>query len=152
MNKQLLYFVAAAILIYIISLQFFNRDESIVKTSKLLTIDDTGNMIFTPAEGIFDYADEKATEVGGGGGGGVSSSQVQTSINDNYTDVIEPAIRAKAGVVQTAAASDYVLKTTFNTFKGTGGYLEDNFLKKSTPYGANITNTSGSDAALFSFS
>jgi len=150
MNKQLLYFVAAAILIYIISLQFFNRDESIVKTSKLLTIDDTGNMIFTPAEAIFDYADEKVTEVGAQSG--VSSSQVQTSINDNYTDVIEPAIRAKAGVVQTAAASDYVLKTTFNTFKGTGGYLEDNFLKKSTPYGANITNTSGSDAALFSFS
>ncbi len=150
MNKQLLYFVAAAILIYIISLQFFNRDESIVKTSKLLTIDDTGNMIFTPAEAIFDYADEKVTEVGAQSG--VSSSQVQTSINDNYTDVIEPAIRAKAGVVQTAAASDYVLKTTFNTFKGTGGYLATNFMQKNTGYGANITNTSGSDAALFSFS
>jgi len=150
MNKQLLYFVAAAILIYIISLQFFNRDESIVKTSKLLTIDDTGNMIFTPAEAIFDYADEKVTEVGAQSG--VSSSQVQTSINDNYTDVIEPAIRAKAGVVQTAAENNYLPKTTFNAFKAPDGYLATNFMMKNTGYGANITNTSGSDAALFSFS
>lgn len=150
MNNEVLYFAAAFAIIYLL-LSMRNRDELIDKDSKLLTIDSSGDMIFTEASGIFDYADSQFADVTVPDSG-VSMQQVETKINDNNTSVIYPAINNKATEVQTAADGLYIKNSEFDTFKGSGGYLENNFLKKSTPYSANITRASGSNAALFKFS
>lgn len=150
MNNEVLYFATAFAIIYLL-LSMRNKEDLIDKNSKLLTIDSNGDMIFTEANGIFDYADTQFASVTVPDAG-VSMEQVENKINDNYTNVIQPAINTKVSEVETQADTIYVKSTDFNTFKGSGGYLENNFLKKSTPYSVNITRASGSETALFKIS
>ena len=150
MNKEVLYFAAAFAIIYLL-LSMRNRDELIDKDSKLLTIDSSGDMIFTGASWIFDYADSQVANVTVPDSG-VSMEDVETKINVNNDSVIYPAISSRTTEVETAADGLYIKNTEFDAFKGSGGYLENNFLKKSTPYSANISRASGSETAIFKFS
>lgn len=127
------------------------RDELIDKDSNILTIDSSGDIKYTDASGLFDYSDNKVDQIVRAQRPGVTIEELENKIQENNVQIY-PYIQDKVEDVRAEADGIYVKKQDFADFKGTDGELEKFFLKKSTPYSANVSRASGSSAALFNFS
>lgn len=145
MNKEVIYFASAIILLFVV-ISLYNRNrQNLDATTQLMTVNANNNLEFTSAQPIYTLIeDEFQRALTDGASGGVSQAQLEERLTGFYTSSVAPEIERARG--------DFVTTSEFNTFKtsenGLGGYMKTGPTAKYTP---TITEDATTGAAVFQF-
>lgn len=136
MNKEIGYFLIALLLI--LSIICLYKKENLTNNTTLFAANPTtGEIEFRDASDVFSYVDNKIAEIDTSGPEFTISDVDEKIVQNNNT------VQSKIDTDIKVPESRYLLKTTFNTFKNSGGYLHNNFIKKNNPYSVTVTQTDG---------
>lgn len=135
MNKEFSYFLIALLLLLLLNF-LYNRETLLTSDSTLFTVNPrTSQIEVQNASDVYSYVDNTFAE---NPGSGFTLSDLNNKILENNT-----TIQSKIDTDIKVPEDMYLLKTTFNTFKNSGGYLHTNFMKKSNPYSATVDEING---------